>query len=655
MTTFMKARITWAVITLAVLVAGTVARLTSGSHTAHVIWMTGLVITAVPVVFGTLRFALHGQFATDLVATLSILGSVALNQPLAGLVIVLMQTGGEALEAYAEGKASAALHALEEAAPRTAHRVVGSKIEEITAAEVEVDDQLMIRPGDLVPADGVVIDGESDLDTSSLTGEPMPVSIEPGAKVMSGSLNGFRPFVIRATARAAESQYARVVELVRTAQASKAPIQRLADRYAVWFTPATLLVCTLVVIATHDWLRALAVLVVATPCPLILAAPVAIIGGINRAARRRIIVRHGGALEQLSSADIAVLDKTGTITIGCPSLSAVKLNRGFTREDALRLAAALEQGSSHLLARVLVTSAEDEGITVPSSTGRVETPGQGVEGEVEGKRVWVGARAFVLPHCENGTEEAERLEGSEQTLRAFLGVDGHLAAVFEYADEIRPELPGVLVTLRERGFKRVVLLSGDHTPIAHAVAERAGIEETYGDLMPGDKSQFIERLRSEGRGVMMVGDGVNDAPALSTADVGVALAAHGRGTGIATESADVILLIDSLTGLGEAVEIGDRTLRIARQSIGVGLGLSVVAMIFAAFGFLAPAVGAAVQEVIDVAVILNALRSGREPMFGPGRIDTPLPVHCELPASAIGEVADNGAASAGAPSPERSA
>jgi heavy metal translocating P-type ATPase len=651
----MKLRIAWAAITLAVLLGGAVARLTWGSHSAHIIWMTGLVVMAIPVVFGTLRAAMQGRFATDVVATLSILGSIALDQPIAGLVIVLMQTGGEALEAYAEGKASAALRALEEAAPRTAHRVVGNRVEEITAAEVDVGDHLMIRPGDLIPSDGVVIEGESELDTSSLTGEPMPVSIEPGSHVLSGSLNGFRPFVIRATARAAESQYARVVELVRTAQASKAPIQRLADRYAVWFTPATLLICGIVFFVTHDWLRTLAVLVVATPCPLILAAPVAIIGGINRAARRRIIVRQGGALEQLARADIAVLDKTGTITMGCPRLSTVHVNEGFKHDDVLRLAAALEQGSSHLLGRVLVESAEEDGVAIPSSSGRVETPGQGVAGVVDGKNVRVGARSFVLPHCENGEAEAKRFEGEEQKLRAYLGVDGKLAAVFEYADEIRPELPDVLDTLRAYGCKRILLLSGDHTPIARAVAERAGITETYGDLMPGDKAKFVERLRSEGRGVMMVGDGVNDAPALSTANVGVALGTHGRGGGITTEAADVILLIDSLAGLSEAVEIGARTLRVAKQSIGVGLGLSGVAMIIAAFGGLAPAVGAAVQEVIDVAVILNALRSSREPMFGPGRIDTPLPVRCETGEPEDADATADRTASVSSSTPEQAA
>jgi heavy metal translocating P-type ATPase len=556
--------------------------------------------------------AARGRFATDGVATLSIVGSVALGQPLAGLVIVLMQTGGEALERYAEGRASAAVRELEKAAPRYAHRVAGETIEEILASDVAIGDVLLIRPGDLIPCDGVVTDGESELDTSSLTGEPMPRRATAGSEVMSGSVNGFGLLRMRATAPAAQSQYARIVELVRTAQASKAPLQRLADRYAVWFTPITIIVCGLVVFVTHDWLRALAVLVVATPCPLILATPVAIIGGINRAARRHIIVRHGGALERVGKVNIAVFDKTGTITVGSPRLSAVKVANEFSRDEVMRLAAALDQGSSHLLARVLVAAAREQGITLPHSSEQIETPGQGVAGTIDGRRVRIGARSFVLPFCEDGVITAGYLEQEGATLRAYVSVDDDLAGLIEFEDLVRPELPSVLAELHVLGIDRVVLLSGDHAPVARAVADRAGIHETYGDLLPEDKATFIERLRAEGTGVLMVGDGINDAPALTAADVGVALAAHGGG--ITAEAADVIVLVDSLAPVTDIVRIGSRTLRIAKQSIIAGLALSGIAMLVAAFGGLPPAIGAALQEVIDVAVIVNALRSAAEPV-----------------------------------------
>jgi heavy metal translocating P-type ATPase len=428
---------------------------------------------------------------------------------------------------------------------------------------------------------------------------------------MSGMANGFGSFRMLALAPAERSQYARIVDLVRGAQASKSPLQRLADRYAVWFTPITVVVCGIAVWLTHDWLRALAILVVATPCPLILATPVAIIGGINRAARRFVIIRHGGALEALSQVNTAVFDKTGTLTIGRPMLERVAVDAGFDRASVLGQAAAVERRSSHLLARVLVDAVRGERIRIPESTGTLETPGQGVGGFVDGHYVRVGARSFVIPECTGGVLAAARLEHSGATLRAYVSVDERLAAVLEFADQLRPDLAGLLGALESCGIRRVALLSGDHAPIAREIAARVGIEETYGDLMPEDKAQFIERMRAEGSVVMMIGDGINDAPALSTADVGVALAAHGGG--IAAEAADIIVLVDSLSRVSETKLIADRTMRIARQSIRVGLGLSGIAMLVAAFGGLTPIVGAALQEVIDVAVILNALRTSATP------------------------------------------
>ena len=598
-------------IAVILIVVGAILHYAANSSLAAEVWMVGLIATGAPVIWGTLRAAGRGRFATDVVATLSIIGAVALGQPFAGLVIVLMQTGGEALERFAEGRASAAVRALEAAAPRIAHRIVGGHVDDVPVSLVEVGDELVVRPGDLVPCDGIVTEGESELDTSSLTGEAAPIAARAGTTIMSGTLNGFGALRIRTTALAAESQYERIVHLVRTAQASKAPLQRLADRYAIWFTPVTLVVCGLAAWMTHDWTRALAILVVATPCPLILAAPVAIIGGINRAAKRHIVIRNGGALERLGTAHVAVFDKTGTLTIGKPRLRAIRAAPGFDEGDVLRWSAAVEEGSSHLLGRVIVEGARAAGMAIPRATESLEAPGQGVAANVEGHSVRVGARAFVLPHCESGVLEAAALEQSDATLRAYVEVDGRLAAVIEYADEVRHELPHVLASLRTQGIGRIVLLSGDHAPIARALAQRIGIEETYGDLLPGDKAAFIERLRAEGGTVLMIGDGINDAPALTAADVGIALAAHGGG--ITAEAADVIVLVDSLAPVPEVISIGARTVRIARQSIWVGLGLSGIAMLVAAFGGLPPAIGAVLQEVIDVAVIVNALRSSMEP------------------------------------------
>jgi heavy metal translocating P-type ATPase len=597
-------------VVLLLIAAGAVVHSALGGEASDLVWDAALVLTGAPVVWKTIAAARRGHFATDIVASLAIIGAVVLMQPLAGLIIVLMQTGGEALEHWAEGRASAAVRALEEAAPRIAHRMSGERVEDIPVGEIVVGDFLLVRPGDLVPCDGEVVEGRSDLNVAALTGEATPVDAAPGTLVMSGTLNGTGVLRLRASALASESQYARIVELVRTAQSSKAPLQRLADKYAVWFTPATIAACSGVWFATHDSLRVLAILVVATPCPLILAAPVAIIGGMNRAARRQIIMRHGAALERLAAANVAVFDKTGTVTVGQPRVRQLRPAEGFVADDVLRYAAAVEQGSSHLLARVIVEAAEAlPGGRVPQASAHLESPGQGAVGTVEGHEVHVGARSFVLPQGKIDSGQLVRLEGAGVALRAYVAIDGRLAGVIEYADELRPELAAVLAGMKRWGIERVMLLSGDHTPNVRAVAASVGITEVEGDLLPAEKAAIVTRLRSAGEVVMMVGDGTNDAPALSSADVGVALAGHGGG--ITAEAADVIILVDSLDRVTDALAIGHRTMHIARQSILAGLGLSGIAMIAAGLGYIPPPIGALLQESIDVAVILNAVRASR--------------------------------------------
>lgn len=594
---------------LAFLSAGALARLAAPlASTATTVWMAGLLLTGAPVVWRTLRGALAGRFAADLVASLAIVAAVALDQPVAGLVIVLMQTGGEALERYAEGRASNAMRALEAAAPRVAHRLSGIHVDDVPANAVAVGDVLLVRPGELIPCDAMVIDGRSHVDVSRLTGEPLPVSAVAGTWLMSGSANGDGTLTVRALATAGQSQYAHIVALVRTAQASKAPLQRLADRYAVWFTPITLAVCLAAYIVTRDPVRVLAVLVVATPCPLILAAPIAFIGGINRAARRHIIIRNGGALERLERVRVAVFDKTGTLTIGRPQVSHVTPAPGLSEREVLGVAGAVEQGSSHLLARTLVEAAEASGISLPPAQHVCEAAGRGVSGRVDGHAVTVGARSFVLerhPDAMAGLDALERPDG----LSACVAVDGRVVGIVEYADRVRPELHAAMAELSRLGMTRTVLLSGDNAANARAVAEFAGIREVAADLLPEDKVTAVRRLVAEGNQVLMVGDGANDAPALSSATVGVALAGHGGG--ITAEAADVVVLADDLLRVPEVIRIGRRTMRIARQSIWAGLAMSGVAMVFASLGLIAPAAGALLQEVIDVAVILNALRASR--------------------------------------------
>ncbi|HEU5171844.1 MAG TPA: heavy metal translocating P-type ATPase [Gemmatimonadales bacterium] len=574
------------------------------------VWTIGLLLTGAPVVWHTIRGMFAGRFAADLVAMLAIVAAVVLAEPLPGLIVVLMQTGGEALERHAQGRASEAVRELEAAAPRTAHRVVPGGVEDIPVEVVRIGEEVLVRPGELVPCDAVVLAGRSHVDTSRITGEPVPVTAEPGVRLLSGTQNVEGPLTVRVLAPARESQYARIVELVRSAQASKSPLQRLADRYAVGFTPVTLLVCALAWAASHDPGRVLAVLVVATPCPLILATPVAIVGGINRAARRQIIFRHGTGLEQLGEVTVAVFDKTGTLTIGRPSVARVIPVAPLEEAEVLRLAAAVEHGSGHLLARTLVDEAVRRGITLASARGVVEQPGQGVSGEVDGRAVAVGGWAYVTSRWPAARADLATVFADGAGLRAYVAADGRGAGVVEYADALRPGLHGFFDRLRRLGVRRTLLLSGDVPENARHVAQAFGIDEARGNLLPEDKVAAVRALVKAGERVVMLGDGTNDAPALSSATVGIALASGGGG--ITAEAADAVILADDPTRLADAIAISRRTMAIARQSIWAGLGLSAVAMGFAALGYVPPTVGAILQEAIDVAVIVNALRAAGE-------------------------------------------
>lgn len=570
-----------------------------------------LILLGAPVALRTLRGMLRGEFAADVVAMLAIVTAIALREPVAGLVIVLMQTGGELLETYAEGRASAAVRELEAAAPRIAHRVRGDDphaIDDVPAEDIAVGDTILVRPGEMLPCDATVLEGSSSLDTSRVTGEPLPARVGPGSHVSSGVVNLQSPLLLRVTAPARDSLYARIVDLVRTAQAEKAPIQRLADRWAVWFTPLTLAACAIAWWISGDVGRVLAVLVVATPCPLIIATPVAVIGGINRAARRSIVVRNGSALELLSRVDTVVFDKTGTLTIGRPAVAGVDALLGLDANELLRLGAAIEVGSGHLLARSTVSEALDRGLALPRASEITEYAGRGVSGMVEGRRVTVGERSIVSErHPALAAAIAEALGGQDGGLRAFVAVGDDALGVIRYADRLRTGLEDFGPRLAARGLSRVLLLSGDHSDNVLKVAAEVGITEARGDQLPQDKVAAVKALEAEGRRVLMVGDGTNDAPALAAATVGVALAAHGGG--ISAEAAGVVLLTDDVMRVEEAVAIGQRTVRIAKQSIGVGLALSAAGMVVAALGYLPPTAGALVQEAIDIAVIVNALRA----------------------------------------------
>ena len=596
---------------LGFLVAGILLHLLGYAPEAEWIWAAGLVLVGLPLVVRTIAGASRGRLAADLVASLAIIGAGALSQPLAGLVVVLMQSGGEALEALAARRATRALRELEAEAPRQAHRLTDRGSEDVAVEGLRPGDRILVRPGEMVPCDAVVESGDAAVDVARVTGEPVPLHARGGLPLLSGSLVLDGPLTLRCVRRAQDSLYEKVVTLVRTAQSSKARFQRLADRAAVWFTPLTLLVCLIAWLASNDPVRVLAVLVIATPCPLILAAPVAFVGGINRAARLGIVVRHGEALEALATADAVIFDKTGTVTVGQPSVTRITVQAPWSVSEILSLAAAVEQGAGHPLGRAISAEALLRGVTFPFASGIRESPGRGVTGVVAGREVVVGSRSLV---AETAVAELPALPiTGEQAadLHAFVTVDRVPAAVIGFRDQPRAGLSAALGELRALGVARLELLSGDHQSTTMRIAEGIGFTEVAGDLMPEDKADRVTSLLGQGHRVLMVGDGINDAPALSAATVGIAVAQ--QQSGIAAEAADVVLLSPEPRRVPQAIRLARRTLRVARQSVWLGLGLSGVGMVAAAAGLIGPVPGALIQETIDLVAILNALRAAPWP------------------------------------------
>jgi heavy metal translocating P-type ATPase len=595
---------------LAAVSAGGLLHLTGEAGAGDVVWAVSLTVMIVPLARSVLRSLLRRDVGVDAIALVSMAGALALGQYAAGAVIALMLAGGNALEEVAGRRARSELTKLVQRAPRIAHRRKGDAVEEVLVDKLVVGEVVVVRAGEVIPADGSVLGGAAVVDESALTGEPLPVTFGIGQLVRSGTANAGDAFELRVVRPAAESAYAALVRLVREAEAQRAPFVRMADRYALWFLPVTAVVAGVAWAVSGDPVRALAVFVVATPCPLILAAPIALLSGVSRAARMGLIVKGGGVIERLGRVRTALLDKTGTLTLGTAEIERVVALDGIDRDEILRLAASLDQLSVHAFAEALVHGAECRGQALSFPDRVEERAGKGIEGVVDGHRVAVGSGAWLRVRGYRGSGEPVE-DGVDGRSRVLVGVDGRLAGAIVLADRPREDASDLAASLRRAGIRYVAMVTGDRAAVAEQVGAGLGIDRVYAERSPEEKLQVVRALQAApGLGpVLMVGDGINDAPALALADVGVAMGA--AGATIASESAHAVIVVDRIDRVAQAVSIGRRSLHIAVQSVLAGLGISLVAMGFAAFGFIPPVLGALLQEAVDVGVILNALRALR--------------------------------------------
>lgn len=597
-----------AAIALLGLVAGIVTALAGAPEPASFTWTIATLPVLSALLFEIVTSLRRGDVGLDVVAALSMSAALLFGEALAGNVVALMYAGGQLLERFAEGRAEIEMKELVGRVARTAMRHRDGTLTEVPIDSIVPGDRLLIRHGEVLPVDGTVSGSAALLDLSALTGESLPEPVTVGREALSGATNVGPPFDLLVTRPAADSTYAGIVRLVETARSAKAPMVRLADRYAMAFLALTLVIAGAAWALSGEPVRALAVLVVATPCPLILAVPVALISGISRSARSGVLVKNGGVLEALARVRTAILDKTGTLTEGRPAVTAIHPEPGVSEEELLALAASLDLASGHVVAPALIEAAAARGLSLQPPVDVSESAGRGLEGTVGSHRVALGGQTYVGVRAGLNGEAPAPPDVTPEAMTVAVAIDGRFAGSIVLTDRVRHDAEASLDALRGAGIGRIVLASGDRSAIAQAVGEKLGVNEVLADLLPGDKVAAVVRERGRGP-VLMVGDGVNDAPALAAADVGVALGA--RGAAASSEAAGVVLLVDQLQPLAAALAIARRTLGIARQSVFAGVGLSVAAMLVAAFGYLPPVGGALLQEAIDVAVILNALRALR--------------------------------------------
>ena len=547
---------------------------------------------------GMIETIKEGKYGVDILAVTAIVATLAVGDYWASLMILIMLTGGDSLEDFASRQASKELRSLLDNSPQIAHRITEAGMEDIKVDQAEIGDLILVKPGETVPVDGDIVKGISSFDESSLTGESVPVEKTVGDEVLSGSVNGDQSIQFKVSKLAKDSQYQLLVKLVKQSEEEPAQFVRMADRYAVPFTIAAYVIGGLAWFFTKDPVRFAQVLVVASPCPLILAAPVALVAGMSRSSKNGIVVKTGTTFEKLEKAKSIAFDKTGTITQGKLRVDQVVPYGDISREEFLALAASLEQESSHILARSLVAYAKEEQISLREVDQAKEITAQGIEGLVGGRHIYAGKAREDL-HIPEGYV-------SQQT-SVYVSADGDFIGYISFKDTVRDEAPATVAELRKLGLEHIVMLTGDKASIAEEVAAEVGIKEVVADCLPQDKINRLKETASQERPIIMVGDGVNDAPALVTADVGIAMGAHGSTT--ASESADAVILKDDLSKVAMAVKISKDTMTVARQSVLIGLFICLFLMLVASTGIIPTLIGAMLQEVVDTVSILSALRA----------------------------------------------
>lgn len=569
--------------------------------------LVALALGGIPLVYDLATKLLKKEFGSDLLAGLSIVTSILLGEYLAGTIVVLMLSGGETLESHALRSASSVLRALADRMPSTAHRKLDSKLMDIPLDEIAIGDILVVYPHDICPVDGTVIDGNGMMNEAFLTGEPFQITKAPGSTVISGAINGESALTITATRLAVDSRYARIMEVMRESEQNRPRLRRLGDRLGAIYTPVAVAIAVAAWIVSGEKLRFLAVLVIATPCPLLIAIPVAIIGTISLAARRSIIVKNPAVLEQITSCRTAIFDKTGTLTYGEPKLVEQLISPGFIQAEVLSLAASLELYSKHPLARAILGRAKEEGVALHQATEVNEPPGQGLRGVVSGRRIEITSRGKLATRSVPGIEHLPPVAGG---LECLVVVDGVFAAAFRLRDAPRVEGHSFIQHLGPKHqFQRIMIVSGDRETEVRYLGDQVGIGEIHAEQSPEDKLSIVRHETTLAK-TLYVGDGINDGPAMMAATVGMAL---GQNSDVTAEAADVVVMENSLKKIDEFMHISRRMRAVALQSAVGGMVLSLVGMIFAAAGHLSPVVGAICQEVIDVLAVLNALRAAFPP------------------------------------------